>query len=107
MRLDDAKGTSHPPILTDDMLETVRNLVQTKAARKTVIRNAEMEEMRRRQAKMKEELMMKISEYEEAMCVANECAQIFEQFMASHMNQDFGGGDQEDEEDEDDEEEVD
>lgn len=54
MRLADGKGTSHSSILTANMLETVRNLTQTEASRETTIRNAEMEEMRKRQAEMEE-----------------------------------------------------
>lgn len=59
MRLADGEGMSHPPILNADMLETMRNLVQTEAARKAASRNAEMEEMRKRQAKTEEELRRK------------------------------------------------
>ncbi|KAI5434151.1 hypothetical protein KIW84_021129 [Lathyrus oleraceus] len=70
MRLVDGEGTSHPLIITADMLETVRNLAHTEAA----ARNAEIEEMRRRQAKMEEELRRKTMEYEESMRVANERA---------------------------------
>ncbi|CAK8540880.1 unnamed protein product [Lathyrus sativus] len=104
MRLDDGEGSSRPPILTADMLETVRNLTQTEAAREAAARQAEMEEMRRRQAQMEEELKRKTAEYEEAMQTANERALKFEQFMAMHMNQGVGGRNEEDEEDD---EEVD
>lgn len=104
MRLSNEEGTSHPLILTADMLETMRNLAQTEAACEAATRNEEIEEMRRRQVEMEEELRRKPMEYEEAIQVANERAQRFEQFMALHMNQGFGGGDQEEDEDE---EEVD
>ncbi|CAK8543050.1 unnamed protein product [Lathyrus sativus] len=95
MRLDDGERSSRPPILTADMLETIRNLAQTEAA----TRQAEMEEMRRIQAEMEEELRRKIAEYEEAMRIANERALKFEQFMALNMNQGVGERDEEDEED--------
>lgn len=70
MRLAEEEGTSHPPILTADMLETMRNLTHTEAALESSTRNAEIEEMRRRQAEMEEELRRKIMEYEEVMWVA-------------------------------------
>lgn len=93
MRLADGEGSSCPPILTVEMLETVRNLTYTKVACKTTTtRNAETEEIRRKQTEMEEEMRRKIMEYEEAMQVANERAQKFEQFMALQMNQDSGGG---------------
>ncbi|CAK8563849.1 unnamed protein product [Lathyrus sativus] len=104
MRLDNGEGSSRPPILTADMLETVRNLTQTETAREAATRQAEVEEMRRRQAEMEEELRRKIAEYEEAMQIANESKLKFEQFMALHMNQ---GVRERDEEDEDDDEKVD
>lgn len=78
MRLTDGAGTSHPPILTADMLETVRNLMQIEATREATTRNAEMKEIRRRQAEIEEELRRKTTEYEKAMRVANERAERFE-----------------------------
>ncbi|KAI5408293.1 hypothetical protein KIW84_054205 [Lathyrus oleraceus] len=78
MRLTDGKGSSRPPMLTDDMLENVTNLVHTEIARETTTRNGEMEEMRRKQAEMKEELRRKTMEYEEAMHDATERKRRFE-----------------------------
>ncbi|CAL5196113.1 unnamed protein product [Lathyrus oleraceus] len=43
MRLADGDGSLRPPILTTNMLETMRNLVHTEVACKTTTRNAEME----------------------------------------------------------------
>lgn len=40
MRLADEEGTSHPPILTADMLEIVNNLAHTGAAREAATKNA-------------------------------------------------------------------
>ncbi|KAI5445715.1 hypothetical protein KIW84_013804 [Lathyrus oleraceus] len=40
MRLANGEGTSHPPILTVDMLEIVRNLAHIEATREATIRNA-------------------------------------------------------------------
>lgn len=57
-----------------------------------------MEEIGRRQAEIKEELRRKITKYEEAMRVANDCSQRFDQFIVSQMNQSFGGGDEEEDE---------
>lgn len=40
MRFPDGEGTSHPPILIIDMLETMRNLAQTEATCEIAARNA-------------------------------------------------------------------
>ncbi|CAL5208731.1 unnamed protein product [Lathyrus oleraceus] len=86
------------------MLETVRSLAHTEAAREATTRNAKIEVMRRKQTKMEDELRKKSMEHEEAMHVTNERAHRFEQFLVFHMNQGFGGIDDDDDDDDDDEE---
>ncbi|XP_058762913.1 uncharacterized protein LOC131636304 [Vicia villosa] len=108
MRYADGEGSSTPPILTAEMLETVRNLANTEAAQQVSARNLEIEEMKRKQLEMQEEMQRRerelreemrrefqeelrrqAQEYQEAMRIANERSQRFDQFFAS---QNMGGG---------------
>ena len=83
MRLADGEGTSAQPILTAEMLETVRNLANTEAAQQVAARNAEIEEMKKKQLEMEREMQRReielrkemrrqTQEYQEAMQIANE-----------------------------------
>ncbi|CAI8586182.1 unnamed protein product [Vicia faba] len=100
MRLADGEGTSTPPILTAEIFETMRNLENTEATHKVTARNAEIEEMKRKQIEMQEEMRRRETElqkemrrqtleYQEAMRITNERAQRIDQFFAS---QNSGGG---------------
>ncbi|CAI8584072.1 unnamed protein product [Vicia faba] len=93
MRLADGEGTSTQPILTAKMLETVRNLANIEEALQVAARNAETEEIKKKQLKMqqemqrretelREEMRRQSQEYQEAMRIANECVQRFDQFFA-------------------------
>ena len=81
MQITDGEGSSTQPSLTPDMMETVRSLAHSEAAREVEARNAEIEELKKRQREMEEEMRRKTREYEESM-------RTFQQFM-----QQFGGRD--------------
>ncbi|XP_058775592.1 uncharacterized protein LOC131649860 [Vicia villosa] len=67
MRFVDGEGTSTPPILTAEILETVRNLANTEAAQQVAERNKEIEEMKRKQLEMQEEMQRKETEFQKEM----------------------------------------
>ncbi|CAI8605080.1 unnamed protein product [Vicia faba] len=74
MQIAYGEGSLTQPSLTPDMMETVRSLAHSKTACEVEARNAEIEELKKRQREMEEEMRRKIREYEESM-------RIFQQFM--------------------------
>ncbi|XP_058742614.1 uncharacterized protein LOC131615136 [Vicia villosa] len=67
MRYADGEGSSTPPILTAEMLETVRNLANTEAAQQVAARNLEIEEMKKKQLEIQEEMQRRERELREEM----------------------------------------
>ena len=84
MQIADGEGSSTQPSLTLDMMETVRSLAHSEAAREVEARNAEIEELKKRQREMEEEMRRKTREYEESM-------RIFQQFMQQFRGHDNQG----------------
>lgn len=67
MRINDGEGSTCPPILIVEMLETLRNLLHIEAASEAMARNALIDKMQRKQIDVEDELRIK------HWCVNKQC----------------------------------